>query len=382
MARSENKPASDSTVARPRVVGGVVLAGLLIGFLPFALSWWVTEDFGAWEVILSTTLTNVGTTLLLAAVLFFVQRSFTATVRTTVSEAATREVAAQTADIRETTSSLQMQISEIAQELERRRKARAQGRDSVTERARSTTSFDAVADLLEAAADLGCLWRGYVVVPAGSDFRSPRVQVFWGEDSGRQFLSGNIFEDADPAIVLSYEVPLSEQRGGSHMVARAAWRPGMSPADALDELITSMQRVGYAGAASDVRPDLFDQLATALHEAMLARSEPSQAWIRGRLYEWLIDGWAITDEGLENREGHGLAKEVFPDPGLDALAAGRRTPVKRFEPASPAGVDPDFWELAIERSRPNFGRRRAPTAASDHGAVPYTPETSPRQQFR
>jgi len=373
-------PQTGTSATRGDVIAGVVLSGLAIGFLPFAFAWWVSTDFGKWEVILGATLTNIGTTLLLAAVLFFLQRNFTRTVQTAVTETTKREVSEQTADIKRSAEALQLQVADIAEQLDQRRQNRAEAQAAVVERASAGTSFESVADLLETAAALECLWHGSIALPAGAAFDSPRVRLFWGEDYSGQFRVGNIFEDANPGIVINYEVPDDQQQGG-YRPARTAWREGQSPAEALDALVVAMQRAGHIVAANAVKPDLFDHLANALREAMAARTEPSETWMRGRIDEWITDDWAITDQGLENRIGLGVPADQFPDPGVDAGPASSKTPRRKFNPPVPSGVDADLWMLALERARPHFGRPYgASYYASDRMPVPYTPQTSPRHR--
>jgi hypothetical protein len=64
------------TVIRRGMIWSVVVAGLVIGFPPFGLTLRVNQDFGAWKVILDTTLTNFGTRLLLGATLFYLEPKF------------------------------------------------------------------------------------------------------------------------------------------------------------------------------------------------------------------------------------------------------------------------------------------------------------------
>ena len=74
-----------------------------------------------------------------------------------------------------------------------------------------------------------------------------------------------------------------------------------------------MQKAGYVAEAAQIGPDMFTHLADALTETMRARIGTDLAWLSGRLDEWIADGWAITDMGLESREGVRIAAHEFPD---------------------------------------------------------------------
>ena len=270
------------TVTRPFIIWSVAGAGALFAASPFAFTLWVNDDFGAWEVIAATTLTNIGTTLALAIVLFILERHFTRTVTEAVTEQTRNEVAVQTKDIRESTRVLQQRVSDIAKELDERRQARADEQEAVISSLLDGVSFDTVASALERANDLKALRYGHVTVPAGPSLESPRVRLFWGDTVGSSFGTGNVFDDAPPAIILSYEVPY-DQQGGGYTPASVRWRYGQSATDALDGLISQMQKAGYIAEAAQIGPDMFIYLADALKEAMAARTGAGDAWLRGRL---------------------------------------------------------------------------------------------------
>ena len=377
-ADSASSARSTPTVTRPFIIWSVAIAGGLFAASPFALTLWVNEDFGAWEVVLATTLTNIGTTLALAVILFILERHFTQSVTEAVTEQARNEVATQTQDLRDTTRALQQRVSDIAQELDERRQAHAQEQEAVIRSLRDGVSFDTVASALERANELRALRFGSVTVPAGLGLDSPRVRLFWGDTFGTSLATGNVFDDAAPAIVLSYEVPYDQQVGG-YTPASARWRYGQSATDALEELISQMQKAGYVAEAAQIGPDMFTWLADALAETMRARIGMDHAWLSGRLDEWIADGWAITDMGLESREGVRVAAHEFPDARFNALPAAEKTPPVKFSPPAPAGVDADLWAFAIERSRHKFsGSQSVAIAASGRGPVAYTPSDSPR----
>ena len=367
------------TVTSHQTIWAVAIAGGVFAAAPFVLTRWASADYGKWEVIAATTLTNIGTTLFLGAALFILERKFTKTVTTAVTETAKREVAAQTEDIRQTTHALQQQVEDIAQELAQRRRERANEREGAVADLRRAVSFDSVAALLERANSMNALRYGSVVVPAGSNFDSPRVQVFWGERTRSRFGVGNIFDDVAEGIALSYEVPYSEQEGG-YSPALSVWLPSARPAEAVDDLIRAMQTAGHVAASENISGHLFDNLADALEQAMAARADPTSTWLRGRLDEWIATDWAITDRGLESRAGTRIEAAGFPYARFDASAGGRKLP-DRFEPEAPDDVDPALWKLAVERARCKFkGSHGESVAAAGMGPVAYTLESTPRDR--
>jgi hypothetical protein len=384
--REKEKPVTDlfqqpqsETVTSHRAIWSVAIAGGVFSAAPFVLTRWASPDYGKWEVIAATTLTNIGTTLFLAAALFLLEPRFTKSVTSAVTETAKREVAAQTEDIRQTTQALQQQVGDITKELAQRRQERADERTAAVEDVREGVSFDSVAALLERANSMRALRYGSVVLPTGADFDSPRVQVYWGERTGGRFGVGNIFADAEQGIALSYEVPFAEQDGG-YSPALSVWLPSQRPAEALDNLVTAMQTAGYVVASEGISAQLFDHLANALEQAMAARADPARTWLRGRLDEWIADGWAITDRGLESRDGIRIDAADFPDARFAAAPGGRKLPAK-FEPEAPDDVDPELWKLAVERSRYKFkGSQATSVAAADRAPVAYTIESTPRLQ--
>ncbi|WP_183407971.1 hypothetical protein [Nocardioides pocheonensis] len=298
-----------------------------------------------------------------------------------VAETTRTEVAAQTEEIRQATHALQQQVADINRELEERRRARADRRTSVIQDLRDGYSFDTVASALEQANEIKGLWHGAVTVPAGPSFGSPRVRIFWGEERlGGRFSTGNIFDDAPPAIVLSYEVPHDEQASG-YKTASIRWRHGQTAGEALDELITDMQTAGHTSAAARVGSEVFSNLADALEQALSARAGEDDGWITGPLDEWIADGWAVTESGLESRDGGlRIPAAAFPDARFEAVSAATKEPPKKFDPDVPDDVDPDLWACAVERSRYKFkGSQSASIASQGLGPKAYTSKWNPRR---
>ncbi|MBM6401442.1 hypothetical protein [Phycicoccus sonneratiae] len=362
---------------RSALILSVAVAGAIFTVAPFILSAFLTSAFGQWQVISSTTLTNVGTTLMLAAVLFLLERKFTKSVSAAAESTARLEVLEQTRDLREAADALRQRVDVIDAKLAERRDARLRQTQSLVESARAEASFDAFAQLLEKANDLNALWHGSVVVPAGA-MGSPRVRVFWGERS-HAVLVHNIFDEAEPAIELSYVAPDEEQQG-PFRPARSRWVASQSPAEALDALILEMQSAGHGPASRAITSQIFEHVAIAVGEAISSRANEPSSWMTGQLEEWIGDGMAVTSSGLEARQGGLLiAAEDFPEQGPVAGPASQKRKPVPFSPPCPSGVDPTSWAIGIDRSRPHFGRPWVRSiSASEHGPKPYTSQTTPR----
>ncbi|MBU2694989.1 hypothetical protein CCO04_07840 [Pimelobacter sp. 30-1] len=134
----------------------MVLIGTAVTLTPFALTWWSDDPaYGAWQIVLLTTLTNIGTALLLAVVIFVLQRHFTRDVRGTIVEAAKDEVTTQTRGLREETEQLRTRLEDLTRQFGQQIEQRDQEIYDVVTRARDDVTFDTVAELFEAVPTSG-----------------------------------------------------------------------------------------------------------------------------------------------------------------------------------------------------------------------------------
>ena len=100
---------------------------------------------------------------------------------------------------------------------------------------------------------------------------------------------------------------------------------------------------------------MFSNLASVLHDAILARHADDDAWLTvSPVVEMVADGCMINEEGIEVR-------------GLGVVA--NRSEFGRYSPTvvtkvigetlpevAPAGIDSDVWAAAIDRARGHFLR--------------------------
>ncbi len=311
------------------------VAGAVCTGVPFLL------DHDHPRSVAGSTLTNLGTGLFLAAVLFLLERTFVSSVRTVVTTAATRAANEATADLRRTTEELTTRLDELQDLTRQRVDARAQGQDNVIGRLRDEVSSRRVAEALAVANSLEALSGGTVRVPAGPSASSPRFRFSYGTH-----LPGSL---RPPGTLLEVEFVVErvpEPGGVGKPVIEAGWAFQMTADDLTASMDAELRRRGFAPEADAVQwPVLFERLRYAIEAAVAARRHDEDAWLSAPLIELVDVGWAVTDAGLEV-EGHGLvlSSDAFPD------RPSPYQPKPDFSPPPPAWADPDVWAVAIRRA--------------------------------
>ncbi len=349
--------------------------------MPFALTWWSADPaYGAWQIVLLTTLTNVGTALLLAVVIFVLQRHFTRDVRGTIVEAAKDEVTTQTRGLREETAQLRTRLEDLTRQVGQEMEQRDQEAHDVVTRARDDVTFDTVAELFEVAAEVGALWFGSVVVPGGEDLDEPRVRIMWA-DLSNVWRGGNVFDNYDdmtsPAIQIELQRPADVRGGWSP--AETLWFPWQRPADAWSALAEAMVADGHGPLARQLDPTLaMNHLIDALEAAINGRRHTPGSWMRGALEEWVTSDWAVSDYGLESRDHGSIPSRSFPEHNGAALRRAVGGEKNDFDPGCPAGVDEHLWRCALGAARSRHYRAVPVAATSDRGPIPFTTQSTPR----
>lgn len=344
----------------------VTLLGVAFGAAPFVLAH-RSARFGDWHLILSTTLTNVGTTVVLVGVVLVLERGLVGRVGKAAAASTERVV-------EERTSALVTQLADLRAEFEQAVAADAEARTAPVRDVSNDVSFDGVAAALEAANGLGALRGGVVAAPLQTPSSAPELVSFdWRrhEIRGDDWLGSGEYADA---IRVTY-LPKRNPRGSTGFpIVEVLWLQGVETKDMLVALRAEMIERGFGVEAQEVGPDLMENVAAALRDAVEGRTAEPGAWVNGQLAEWLADGWAVTDQGLVTRDHGGIHRSEFPP------TRGVPHP-ETFEPPLPEGVDEDFWRFAVDRARedPNHGATSMPGAwHRGDAARPYTPETSPR----
>lgn len=317
------------TAQEERVRWGWVLlcfvVGLLLTVAPFVL-----EDRLGWTGAAPSTMTNVGTAFLLAAVLFFLERRFVMTVRRAAGQAAGAAVSGVAEELRQTTQDLRTSIDELQTQAVGRAAAAAAAQDAKIARLDEDISFGTLTHALSEAYGMNALAWNAVTVLGGRSLSAPRFAVSWlSYDADDSFGTGD-------ALIFELEVTRNPEPGRSgRPVVRRRWVPDQSADEFGAELILEMQRHGFGPEARIVDLGaLMANLRSALADALAARRD--DGWFSGRLMEY-ADPWAVTSVGLEHRD-HGvvLMASEFP-PTFGPLSADR--PKRPPKPAAPNWAD-------------------------------------------
>lgn len=128
--------------------------------------------------------------------------------------------------------------------------------------------------------------------------------------------------------------------------ATISWDEDDDPLQIFAEIRTMMIRRGEAKRSGPLSPEaFFNNLRTALREAVLSRTANPEGWLTNTpVFEMVADGWMITDGGIEVR-GHGIVirRDQYPH-----NVPGRERASYRVG-AAPDHLDSATWDFAAER---------------------------------
>ncbi|BBX30718.1 hypothetical protein [Mycolicibacterium alvei] len=332
--------------------------------------------YGNFHSLLATVLINIGTTLMLAAALIVVDK-WLVHVEQAAEHRATEIVDDRTRELRSQTEDLATRVAALQEALDGRLAEKDADRADRFANVAREASFDTVTSALEAANDVGALATGSVEVPSGTDLDAPRVFMCWAPRAESDDRRSS--DQSEPLLFLSVD-------GADRTHVAVEWPDDKAAIEVLEELLDELNRSGNARLAQAFSPEaLFANLARALSEATRIRTDSSGSGFTGATYEWLAEGWLVTDKGLFSTD-HGLVIDQgsikFPVPMMTPREIrAARIPAQQF--ASPDGVDPQFWELAVERTKHHVLSQRT-TSNLGLGPIPdaYTSRTSPRRHLR
>ena len=320
----------------PRVQVGWILAcetaGAAVIGLAFALEkWW------QWTGVAPSTLVNVGTGLLLAGLLFLLERRFTARTEAAV-EAVDQRIAQRTRKLETRLDDLQRRTDE---------RIRQQGtRDDAAIDALDHVSFPAVTRALERVNRMHALATSVARVQASADPAGVRLSFAWGRRTP---------DEARPALMVTAD--LSSRRGGARRSPQLQWLPAQTAEEIGARLVDMLSHED--ARATDQKLDwplAISNLQRTLRVAVDSKRRAPDAWhLRGLLVELVGDDWAITQQGLEGPDhGYILRSTSFPK-HLDG--AGRPSDLGNWTaPHHPAWTSPAEWEYLIGRGHELFGR--------------------------
>lgn len=344
---STSEPPQDSEPkvrVRWGLIAVVTVVGLIVTGAPFILVWWKGEDFGDWRSLLASTLTNVGTAILLVAVFWFLERWFTARIKSEVRETARATAVEETRELATTQRHLSQRLDEIQQRLEDRVSKVRHDEDAVLSRLDQGVSFDTVYAALSLAENLGAVWRHELTIPVGNGEPSlPRFRFRLSASSTTPPHRMRSNDELTPLVEVEWISPTS---GAKPILVH--WGSSTAPDAVLAQLRQMLIAAGVAQQAAHVDVSLFTNLRDALGAAIAGRREDADAWLKGALTEWVNSDWAVTSYGLEHRGPHGMRSEQFP------VHWNGRSNVESFRwkiPSSPADVDQNLWDFMIARAR-------------------------------
>lgn len=347
--------ASDEAVTKERPRWGLIVTLVVAGLALLVLGWfWAERDFP--RSYLSGVAVNVGTALLLASLLVWFERNFMKRVQN--SQAATvQEVAKQAAE------NAVAQFDSTFAELNERVNALAEGRAAETaatiDAITSDLTYEAVREALHAAAEIKAIRtlvddEGVIIVPAGTSADSPLVRVQWHHE--REPHGGHALyhqsDDSPEAFELGY-VALDSTIASSWI----EWISGTDLVEAIDALKQQMVRDGLAVESRQLDAQaLVTNLQTALHTALAARrAEPDSHFDTNTIYEWLWNGWLITERGLEAPD--------TAEPLIDGTIYPARTTTAQYKqevvklPPKPERIEQTDWDAGERRVRAHFQHR-------------------------
>jgi len=365
---------------RQRVRWGRILTITIVGLAftgaPFYLAQKVNSDFGAEHTLISSTLTNIGTTILLVGIVFFLERGLLERVSQTAAKTTARVVDERTTDLAKQNRQLATELADLRAEFEGVTAADSAERTAALRNVATDVSFDSIAEAIETANDFGALQYGNVTVPLVSPSDAPEMVTFDWRYHESRLPAGSRDDTLYPRIRVQYQAHRNPSGGMGTPVVEVMWQPDEAPIDLLMNLRAEMIRRDFGIEAKLVGPELLAHLGMALTDAVAGRQVAEGAWVAGALIDWLADGWAITGAGLVSRDHGSILASDFPENN----PRGDKVP---FAPPVPDGVSEGFWKFAVERAYNKYGGGPVAHAAlaymeSRHQPA-FTTQTSPRR---
>ena len=342
---------------RERVNLRWVVGSWVVGALSITAAF-VMEHFYSWQGVSLETMVNIGTALLLAGVLFFLQRRFVTGVEEVVSRAA---VSAADARIDERVGQVGARLDELEERMNEVLTARRQRQDDAIG-ALDVPTFESVATALAEANALGALAYDHVTVQASAEITELGLEFSWGVDLG----DGRFDQPRRAVLMVRGHVYADERAGGSRPAIETIWEAG-DPAEEVGLRIREQleNRGRWHGNGTLNWPMALRNLKRSLDLAVRSRRRDGTGLVlEGALFELVGEEWAITDAGIEcPTEGFILRESEFPE-HVRALQRRIRGPgeADQWAPTRPDWVDADLWEELVRRGRAQFPIRRGPVA--------------------
>ena len=316
------------------------------------------EYFYGWVGVSEGTFVGIGSSFLLAAALFFLERRFLKDVRQNVREAAEQtvaaEVTAQTGGLLSQVQEVQRKMDEFLQQEHSSRVAEVRAMDNPT--------YGTVARAVAAANRVGGLDTGRIVVQGSESPTELGLEFSWGDsmaddrfgDPQRRELRirGQVYADM-----------FGQGTGGGQPSIEVVWNPGESFEDVgrrLAERLQSQQR--WNGLTTLRWRQTLVNLQTALDWAIRSQWHGGDSdQLRGSLLDMIDSDWVLTSAGLESpRCGFFYPEENFPERKGHATFPAGEEPVEIPPPVKPEVVDDRLWNFILQRAGAVFPLRHGP----------------------
>jgi hypothetical protein len=300
---------------------------------------------------------NVGTSLLLAAVLIGLERVIVRKVREDRQAAVTQaaEIAAESAAQR-TVEAFRPELDDLDRRIRGRASTRVEDAAETAQRVADLGTYEAVREALAEADRIGAIpparsgldsWSTQgteVIVPAGWGLDAPRMRVtfYRGSRSGEGAVMFSMF--------------------GHREATAVDWVPDWTPEQVFDELQESMVRSGLATLGSSMSAEaLFWNLSYVLGDALLSRRAAPGAWhsTTAPVIEMVLEGCVMTDDGIEILD-HGLVVKRS-DFGFYLPSDPKIGGYDESIPPRPESVNAALWNELIRRGEFHY-RRPDPNA--------------------
>ncbi|WP_406636930.1 hypothetical protein [Pseudarthrobacter quantipunctorum] len=313
---------------------------VLVGLAAVIFAWRLivpNPDVNALPAFWSGVLVNVGTSVLLAGILFVLERRFVRETRQVAAAAATQAV--------ERAANANQQLSSRVSELEERLKGQLaeqqKNHDEALNSLTADASYESVLKNLKTAYEFGAISRRGLTVPAGPEVDSPRVTfiyqpAFYNEDG----------DGHDEQLTVRYVAERNSHEIGTPLIS-ALWHPGEDPVEVFRGLMDDMVRSGRGSEKNRLKiRNAFTNLASTLKEAVSSRRGDESWQSGGSVGELISDGWILTENGVEAR-GHGIVAtpaELSPPSSVTERQAWKL-------PDKPEWADSDVWKTAMQRGQ-------------------------------
>ncbi len=326
--------------------------GSSIAGVALVVAAFVTEYLFSWKGAAIETLVGVGTSLLLAAVLFFLQRRFVSAVEEVATRAA--ETAAD-ARVEQRVQQVDARIDELGQRIDQALEARTQRQDAAVQ-ALNMPTYTSVATALAEANRLGAIADGSIRVQGSRERGELALDVSWT----RQMADGRFSQPERIELMVKAYIYADERARGGRPVIQRVWGPKDSAGQVGLDLRGKLEQRGRWQSDGTLDwPMALKTLQASLDAAIRSRRrDGSGPLFHGALIELMGDGWALTEAGLEcPGRGFLLRHSDFPD---RTYARSQQDPASSFNPARPEWVDATTWQALLAEGRRFFPRSEGP----------------------